>query len=271
MSKYSVVYMITNKINNKSYIGKTKSHYGEKPYGIERRFKTHLYNAIISEKTYKNHNDCPKLYNAIRKYGKDNFNIIELIRCDKDMIDFYEKEMIKAYNTIENGYNIAKGGRGRSVVNIDDDIRKKLSHNKDGILNILEVKNKDGILRGYKVRRVVNGKEVGKKFTNKYFTIEENLKLAEEFLHKLKNNEDYKSINNKELPQYIKYQYHRKTKEKIGYCFEYKGKNQRTITTKKLSMEEKFKIICDYKDSFFSNNELNETLKEAIDNPQPSS
>ena len=35
-------------------------------------------------------------------------------------------------------------------------------------------------------------------------------------------------------------------------------------------MEEKFKLICDFKNSYFSNNELNESLKEPINNPQQS-
>ena len=66
--------MIINKINNKAYVG----NYGEKPYGINGRFKTHLYNAINSVETYKNHNDCPKLYNAQKKSMEEKFKII----CD---------------------------------------------------------------------------------------------------------------------------------------------------------------------------------------------
>ena len=259
--------MITNKVNNKSYIGKTKSHYGEKPYGINGRFKTHLYNAIDSIETYKNHNDCPKLYNAIRKYGKDNFIITELLRCDNNMINYYEEEMIKAYNTIEDGYNIARGGLGRSVVNVDDNIRKKLSKNKNGKLNILEVRKKDKLI-GYKVRRVVNGKEVCKKFTYKLYSLEYNYELANKYLEELKK-EGNSNIENRDLPKYIRYCYYKGNI--TGYRCEIPGIESKVYSSKKLTMEEKFKMICDFKNSVLSNNKLNETLKEAIDNPQPSS
>lgn len=57
------VYKITNKTNNKVYIGITSK-------GLSARWKEHLYNA---------EHGCPfKLHNAIRKYGKENFSI-ELI------------------------------------------------------------------------------------------------------------------------------------------------------------------------------------------------
>ena len=48
------------------------------------------------------------------------------------MVDYNEKLLIKTHNTVDNGYNIANGGRGRSVVNVSEDLRKKLSRRKDG-------------------------------------------------------------------------------------------------------------------------------------------
>jgi len=266
--KYSIIYIITNKINNKSYIGKTKSHYGEKPYGAERRFKTHLYNAVDSVETYKNHNDCPKFYNAIRKYGKDNFFVNELIRCGDDIVNYYEKEMIKVYNTLENGYNIASGGLGRSIVDVDDEIRKKLSKNKNGELNVIKVyKNNDVI--GYKVRRVVKGKEITKKFTYKLFSLEENYKLAKEFLENLKN-ENKTETHNRDLPKHIRYCYDNK-RNIIGYRCELPNKKSKVYSNKKLTMEEKYKLICDFKDNFKSNNEQNKSEKSPTNDPQPSS
>lgn len=57
------VYKITNKVNNKVYIGITSK-------GISARWKEHIYSA---------EHDCPfKLHRAIRKYGKENFSV-ELI------------------------------------------------------------------------------------------------------------------------------------------------------------------------------------------------
>ena len=63
------IYKITNLINNKIYIGKTKK-------DIETRFKEHLQNAI---------NDCQyNLSKAIRKYGIDNFNIEMIDTAESD-------------------------------------------------------------------------------------------------------------------------------------------------------------------------------------------
>lgn len=54
------IYQITNKINGKRYVGKTTKS------SILDRWESHL-------------KDCKKghtkLYNAIKKYGKENFNI----------------------------------------------------------------------------------------------------------------------------------------------------------------------------------------------------
>jgi hypothetical protein len=69
MNNTCEIYKISNIINNKVYIGKTKKYYQNNPFGFENRFKNHIICAFSKSKK----NDCPKLYNAIRKYGKDNF------------------------------------------------------------------------------------------------------------------------------------------------------------------------------------------------------
>lgn len=54
------IYKITNKINNKIYIGKSQECY-------KQRFKEHTTSALSGS------TKCPKLYNAMRKYGIENF------------------------------------------------------------------------------------------------------------------------------------------------------------------------------------------------------
>ena len=56
------IYQITNKINNKIYIGKTE-------FSIEKRFKEHCKDA------YDNKKEKRPLYAAMRKYGIENFEI----------------------------------------------------------------------------------------------------------------------------------------------------------------------------------------------------
>ena len=57
------IYKIINDINQKIYIGKTKS-------SIQTRFKQHLYSVT-------HHKSKSMLYDAMNKYGADNFIIEE--------------------------------------------------------------------------------------------------------------------------------------------------------------------------------------------------
>lgn len=94
------VYKITNKVNNKVYIGITSK-------GLSARWKEHLYNA---------EHGCPfKLHNALRKYGKENFSI-ELIDFCNSWEELEEKERyyISEYKSLQDefGYNMTEGGDG---------------------------------------------------------------------------------------------------------------------------------------------------------------
>lgn len=60
MNVYGIIYRIVNIVNGKSYIGKTKSHYGDTPFGAENRLKQHINNSNSRP------DDCPRFYNAIK-------------------------------------------------------------------------------------------------------------------------------------------------------------------------------------------------------------
>ena len=62
------IYKITNLINNKIYIGKTNR-------TIEERFKEHC-NEYKKERSEKR-----PLYNAMNKYGIENFKIEQIEEC----------------------------------------------------------------------------------------------------------------------------------------------------------------------------------------------
>lgn len=107
-----LIYKIINTINDHFYIGWTKGTVGE-------RWRTHVKDI---KKGY-----CPKLYNAIGKYGLDNFTI-EVIECFDccEQAKLREVELIKQLNP---HYNIAKGGEGGDTGR-NADPKKRLNHSK---------------------------------------------------------------------------------------------------------------------------------------------
>ena len=113
------IYKITNKINNKSYIGQS--------IDIEDRLRHH--------KSSLKHNRHENLYlqNAWNKYGENNFTFEILIECNEDMLDNLEKHYIQLYKTMnENfGYNFESGGNLNK--HISEASRKKMSESKKGM------------------------------------------------------------------------------------------------------------------------------------------
>ncbi len=217
-----IIYKITNVVNGKIYIGKTKKYYGATKYGIDRRLKKHIYDATKNKQQNKE-KDCPRLYNAIRKYGGENFKTEELEITDSKNIDDKEIHYIKLYDSINRdiGYNIASGGKGRKVVSVSEDIRNKISkaQGKTNETNIIPYKNKKGEFIGYRVRRRDGTKQYEKYFTNQQFSVEENYIKAKEFLESIKNKTNEQYFNKEsELPKNISYVYSKPDKNKIvGY------------------------------------------------------
>lgn len=102
-----VVYMLKNKINKKIYIGQSSN--------IKLRWE---YNGI-------HYRGSHKIYNAIQKYGWDNFEHIileENLTCEQ--ANEREQFYIKFYNSVEEGYNIKYGGSNSKC---PPEMRKKIS------------------------------------------------------------------------------------------------------------------------------------------------
>ena len=115
------IYKITNIINGKLYIGQTKK-------TIEERFQTHLKNA-------KNHINR-YLYDAMNKYGYNNFIPSLIEECEDNLLDEREIYWIAFYNTTDKkfGYNMTIGGGGGDVwtnnPHKEETSRKISEHNK---------------------------------------------------------------------------------------------------------------------------------------------
>ena len=109
------IYKITNKINNKIYIGQTIR-------SIEKRWKGHWMD-IKRVNTY--------LSKAMKKYGKENF-IIEEIDGANSLSELNYKEWIYIHKLnclAPNGYNLKEGGRNGKMSKIT---REKMRSNKLG-------------------------------------------------------------------------------------------------------------------------------------------
>ena len=103
MSGY--IYLITNRVNQKKYVGQTRT-------TIKERYKKH----IKTSRTSNRH-----LYCAMRKYGIENFIIEELEYVENDnQLDIREQYWISYYNSYYNGYNETKGGSGNLQYNYDE-------------------------------------------------------------------------------------------------------------------------------------------------------
>ena len=192
--------------------------------------------------------------------GHDNFVVEPLLICDLEETGYYENYFIEEMETMndEIGYNINCGGyidhrleHSKRKTVMTDEIRQKLSKNKDKMLNIDEVKYKDKLV-GYRVRISVDGKLNEKKFSSQDFTIEENLQKAKDYLKLIKNNEDvseYKLNNkNSDCPTNI----FPKNKKGIHIGYEVnitiKGKKYtKSFCSLKIEMEEKLKMAIEYK------------------------
>lgn len=117
------IYLITNIVNKKQYVGYTSFD------NVLKRFEEHW----RSRKSQKNGKSY--LHAAMAKYGKENFSIKQIDITSED--DWIEKEQfwIQYYNTlVPNGYNICIGGEKPPVHYGDNNCKTKI---KDAeIINI---------------------------------------------------------------------------------------------------------------------------------------
>ena len=129
MVRHIFIYMITNKINGKKYIGQTI-----RP--VEQRFRRHILDA-------QNGKLDTHFARAIRKHGEENFDI-EIIDIAKTQEELNEKEQywIKYYDSVRNGYNetdaVSKCGGNTYQSKSDDElsvIADKIRESKLGSKN----------------------------------------------------------------------------------------------------------------------------------------
>lgn len=115
-----IIYKATNLINSKIYIGLTTK-------SLEQRKYKHIRDAFNNDSIFAFHK-------ALRKYKQNNF-IWEVIDTAKTQDELNEKEIhwIEFYNSFGvNGYNLTRGGEGRSGYSLSVETRKKISEAHQG-------------------------------------------------------------------------------------------------------------------------------------------
>lgn len=109
------IYVHTNKINNKKYIGQSC-------IPLEKRWNKG-----------EGYQRCPYFYRAIKKYGWDNF-IHEVLKdgLSKEQADYWETFYIKEFKTLnpDFGYNLTLGGEGSVGRVLSDESKRKMSNSQ---------------------------------------------------------------------------------------------------------------------------------------------
>lgn len=120
------IYMITNMIDGKRYIGQS--------IHIRTRLKNHRCRSHYSgDKEYDK-----VFYRAIRKYGIENFSINILEECEKEKLNEREVYWIKFYDTYNNGYNKTSGGNN----NLGDQGEEKHHNHKLTKEDVIDIRTR---------------------------------------------------------------------------------------------------------------------------------
>lgn len=116
------IYLITNKVNNKRYVGQTMSR-----KGYLSRWEEHIGEALCE----RGAKSTSVFHKAIKKYGANNFEVKRVLKnIPESEIDFLEQVCIKRFNTFYidgYGYNMTLGGQGVHGYKHTDATRKKIS------------------------------------------------------------------------------------------------------------------------------------------------
>lgn len=162
-----IIYLITNKINGKIYIGRTTT-------SLKKRWSEHLACGKYWEKYYPNKTRT-YLYNAMLKHSIDNFTIKEIDKANnfEEMVKM-ETDYILKYKSSDPsiGYNLSLGEYGDGVEHIVESTRKKMSiasHRGGGVFFDNE-RNKWAVFFKYlhvSIRKRVNSQNEAKEIYDK--------------------------------------------------------------------------------------------------------
>jgi len=175
------IYKITNKLNNKIYIGKSKE-----------PFRRLAYHFFVAE---SKNQQLYALHYAIKKYGQENFYCEIIEKCQDEIICFErEKYWILYYksNNRKIGYNLTEGGEGssgrpaskktklnlsqgqsariRKPLTFEHKLKIKQARHKQDLTVIISIATKEEIIQLYDTC-IFTKKQLAEKFNLKLNTI----------------------------------------------------------------------------------------------------
>ena len=105
MVKLGKIYLISNDINSKVYIGQTIQ-------SLKKRFNGHC--------CYSKSDRSSNMYikRAIHKYGKEHFSIHLIEEIPISLLNEREQYWIKYYDSYNTGYNLTEGGQDSNYFNL---------------------------------------------------------------------------------------------------------------------------------------------------------
>lgn len=193
------IYKITNKINQKCYIGKS--------IDIERRFKKHQTDALwVSDKNFKY--NYP-LYQAFRKYGIENFSFEILEECKEEELDTKEQFY---YDLFQPKYCLTAP---QEKVVKNNEVRKKISKKLTG--RTLSETHKQKIKEVTKYDNNHNAKKV-ELVKDKHCFIFNSTSLAAKWLIE---NKITSSSNERQVSQMISRAARKERKQYLGFEINY--------------------------------------------------
>jgi len=137
MGSFGIIYKVTNKVNNKIYIGQTVQSLNSRRWSHESKARLGKTRMVL-----------PK---AISKYGEDNFawDIIEYCDSKKELNEM-EFHYIKQYSSIApNGYNLTLGGEGCEGFKHSEESKKTMNNFKIGTKLSKKSIDKRSLLQSY--------------------------------------------------------------------------------------------------------------------------
>lgn len=275
--------MISNTINYKVYIGQAR-HWvksgllasGDIKYihhGYMERFYQHTQRA--TGKT-SNSNACPKLYNAIRKHGIQNFYITRLGTYPMREINDREEFWIRMFDSVTHGYNTSS-----TVIAPNSELAAKKVHeswmdpeyresHSDGYINRkkeplplnITLHHREGVMDGYAVCIRRHNKNITHKlFPNTNCSNEEALSRAirwrDAVLFLLDEHQDPDKVieilsstkKKRPLPQciYPEYQYGILTGYRVTITRQRK-KHQKSFYSKQYTLEQNLQLAIQWKE-----------------------